>query len=310
VPGRLLGAAILGIATLAIWAAPAAATFHLMQIREIYPGSAASPSSEYVELQMWAEDQNHVAGHVLVSYDSAGAISGSSAFPTDVPRGADQSTLVLATPEAESQLGIVADAPLAPSGRLDPAGGAVCWESIDCVSWGSFSGSLPSPAGAPASPAGIPDGMALRRSIAPGCATLLELADDHDQSLADFAPVFPGPRPNSVVPGEHGCERAAAGGGGGGTASAPGHGAPETSLRQAPPRPSPDRTPTFRFGADEAGASFECRLDRGPFRPCRSPFTSRRLALGRHVFQVRSRDDEGEVDPSPARCAFRVLPRS
>ena len=41
------------------------------------------------------------------------------------------------------------------------AGGAVCWENIDCVSWGSFTGaaSLPSPPGTPA--AAIPTGSAL-----------------------------------------------------------------------------------------------------------------------------------------------------
>ncbi len=90
--------------------------------------------------------------------------------------------------------------------QLDPAGGAVCWaETIDCVSWGSFSGSLTSPAGSPATPSGIPDGMALRRTISPGCATLLEPTDDRDNSAADFSPVFPSPRPNSVAPTERAC---------------------------------------------------------------------------------------------------------
>ena len=299
--------AILALAMLVTWAAPAAATFHLMQIREVYPGSTANPNSEYVELQMWAEDQNHVAGHVLRTYDRSGAITGSDAFAADVPRGTDQSTLVLATPEAESDFGFLADGPLAPSGRLDPAGGAVCWENIDCVAWGDFSGSLPSSAGPPAAPSGIPSGTALRRTIAPGCATLLELADDRDDSAADFAVVFPGPRPNSVAPSERGCERP--GGSGGNGATAPARSAPETTLRRRPPKRSRNRTPVFRFAADETGVSFECRLDAHGFRPCRSPFAAGPLAIGHHVFQVRGRDDSDQVDPSPARFAFGVLPR-
>ena len=39
-------------------------------------------------------------------------------------------------------------------------------------------------------------------------------------------------------------------------------GAPQTSLGHKPPKRSHDRTPTFRFDADEAGASFECRVDK------------------------------------------------
>jgi hypothetical protein len=298
----------LAAAALAVAAPAASATFHLMQIREVYPGSAANPAAEYVELQMWAEGQNHVAGHVLRTYDSAGAQTGSFTFATDVPRGADQSTMVLATPAAEAEFGFLGDAPTAASGNLDPAAGAVCWEALDCVSWGAFGGTLPSPAGVPVSPAGIPDGMALRRTIAPGCPTLLEPGDDRDNSAADFSPAFPGPRPNSTLPSEHACAGPGDGGPGPGTEAA-GHGAPATVLRGKPPKRIHDRTPSFRFGADEAGVSFECRLGNRPFRSCRSPFTTRPLAPGRHRFQVRARDDSGQADPSPASYSFRVLPR-
>jgi hypothetical protein len=303
---RLLVATIASaVALLAIWAPAASATFHLMQIREVYPGSVADPGSEYVELQMWAEGQNHVEGHVLRSYDATGAVTGTDTFPADVVHGADQSTMVLATPEAEAQFGLVADAPLAPSGQLDPSGGAVCWENLDCVSWGTFSGSPPSPAGSPAAPGGIPDGMALRRSIAPGCATLLEPGDDHDNSAADFSAVFPGPRPNSVPPSEHACGTGGGGNGAGGP-SQPVGGPPQTTLGRIPAKRSRDRTPTFRFAATDASAGFECSLDAHLFRACRSPFTAKRLALGHHVFKVRASDQEG-ADPSPASYAFKVL---
>ncbi len=49
-------------------AVPAQATFHLMSIREVYPGSAAAPESSYVELQMYAAGQEmveHPWGHAV-----------------------------------------------------------------------------------------------------------------------------------------------------------------------------------------------------------------------------------------------------
>jgi len=303
-------------AALGLAASPAAATFHLMEIREVYPGSAASPGAEYVELQMYAAGQNLVGGHFLRTYGPTGSVLATDTFPADVPGSADQSTLVLATPEAEAQFGIAADAPLSPAGQLDPSGGAVCWETIDCVAWGSFSGSLPSPAGSPAPV--IPDGMALRRTIAPGCPTLLEPTDDHDNSAADFMPVFPAPRPNSVAATERPCESASVGGqspkeGGGGAGGGGGKlaGAPQTTLRSTPAKRGTDRTPTFRFRADQPAADFECRLDRHNYRPCTSPLTLGRLAYGRHRFLVRARDsvEETLVDPSPASFAFRIVRR-
>jgi hypothetical protein len=196
------------------------------------------------------------------------------------------------------------------AGALDPAGGAVCWEALDCVSWGSLTGSLPSPAGTPA-PA-IPSGMALRRMIAPLCATALEAGDDHDNSAADFSVVFPSPRPNSVAPSERLCGGSAGGffgGGGGAGTGAQKKGAPQTTLRSRPGKKTYDRTPTFRFGSNEAGSTFQCKLDGKPFKGCRSPFTSKRLSFGKHTFKVRARDKSGKLDPSPASYSFKVLPR-
>jgi len=295
-------AALIAVAccVLAFGAAPASATFHLMMVREVYPGSVANPEAQYVELQMWQSGQNHVAGHVLRSYDAAGNVTGVNTFSADVPKGANQSTLLLATPQAEAQFGVTADAPLSPV--LSPGSGAVCWEAIDCVAWGNFSGEAASPTGMPVAAAGVPDGMALRRSIARGCPTFLDPEDDHDNSAADFEVVFPKPRPNSVAPSETACPSEAPGGGGNS-----GQNPPQTTLRRKPPKRTSDRTPTFRFAADETGVRFECRFDRKKFRRCRSPFTASRLSFGRHRFQVRARDNEGKVDPTPASYRFRVV---
>lgn len=298
-------ATVLALLGLALAAQPAAATFHEMSIREVYPGSLAEPSSEYVELQMWRAGQNLVGGHTLRTYNAVG-IETKNVLPSDVPNDANQSTILIATPEATSHFGLAADAALSPSSQLDPAGGAVCWESIDCVSWGNYSKPLPSPAGT-AAPA-IADEMSLRRTIAPGCPTLLEPTDDRDNSALDFSAVFPAPRPNSVVPSERACASSEEGQGGlGGQGGQGRRGAPRTTLRSKPPRKTQDRTPTFRFAANEPDSIFQCKLDSKPFKPCRSPFTSKRLSLGAHTFKVRARDDSGKLDPSPASVSFKVV---
>ncbi len=298
----LLQAAALALVALGVGSPAASATFHEMSIREVYAGSVLEPANEYVELQMWRSGQNLVGTHVLRTYGAAGNEVKANVLPSNVPGDANQSTILIATPEAASHFGVTPDAELTPSGQLDPSGGAVCWEAIDCVSWGGFAGSLPSPAGPPA--VAIPSEMALRRTIAPGCPTLLEPTDDRDNSATDFSPVFPSPRPNSVAPSERPC--ASDGGGGGGPSGQAGRGAPQTTLVRKPPRKGHDRTPTFRFVADEAGSTFQCRIDAKPFRACRSPFTSAVLSLGRHRFRVRARDDSGGLDPSPASYSFRL----
>jgi len=52
-------------------------------------------------------------------------------------------------------------------------------------------------------------------------------------------------------------------------------------------------------------ATFQCRLDRAAWSPCRSPKRFSQLEQGRHVFRVRARK-AGAVDPSPATRAFTV----
>lgn len=306
-----LAATVLAFASIfALAASSASATFHEMSIREVYPAG----DSSYVELEMWAGGQNFVGGHHLVAYNSAGSPTDNFKFAANVPNGANQSTIVAAD----------TDYPLTfdempppdetdPSLDLSPAGGAVCWSEgspPDCVSWGGFSGggALPSPTGSPAAPGGVPVGMALRRSIDAGCPTFLEPTDDHDNSAADFSVVFPAPRPNSVAPSERPCPRSSGGQqseGNGGEASQ--RGAPQTTLRRRPPRRTRDRTPTFRFVSDEPGSTFQCKLDGKPYRSCHSPFTTKSLALGRHTFKVRARDNSGKLDPSPASYRFKVV---
>lgn len=305
--GRLATPFCMALAAALLWAPSAHASFHEILIREVKAGGAANDS--YVVLQAYKAGQQFVGGHSLTAYDAGGGTLGTFTFTGQVASGQSQMTILVADSSypASFPAGPAPDR-TEPDLDLDPAGGAVCWEEIDCVAWGAFSGALPGPAGAPATPGGIPAGTALRRTIAPGCATLLELSDDHDNSAADFTAEAPVPRANATPPSERSCTGLVAGGGAYGPPSGA-RNAPQTTLRRKPPKRSRDRTPSFRFGADEAGSKFECRIDKRPFRPCKSPYTAKPLSPGGHVFKVRARDDSGTADPSPASYAFKVLPR-
>jgi len=82
---------------------------------------------------------------------------------------------------------------------------------------------------------------------------------------------------------------------------------PQTVILTKPPRKSPSRTAKFKFTSNEPGSSFECKLDRRPRRPCRSPMTLTRLRPGKHVFRVWATNASGNKDESPAKTVFRVL---
>lgn len=85
--------------------------------------------------------------------------------------------------------------------------------------------------------------------------------------------------------------------------------APETTIVKGPKARSHKRTAKFRFVSSEAGSTFQCKLDKKRFKPCRSPKKYKRLKPGKHVFQVRAIDAAGNRDKTPATRKFRVLPR-
>ncbi len=82
--------------------------------------------------------------------------------------------------------------------------------------------------------------------------------------------------------------------------------APQTSIDSGPSGTTTDATPTFTFSAGEPGATFECRIDNGPFASCASPFTPATLGDGAHTFQVRATDAAGNTDTTPASRSFTV----
>jgi hypothetical protein len=207
---------------LAAAAAPASAEFHLMSIREVYVGPADNANAQYVVLQMYASGQNLVMGHDVTFYDAAGDSLGTVTFASNVPNGANQDYILIATSEAEAKFGIDADLAMTP--LLAPAGGKVCFEDIDCFSWGTYAGSAttPSPSGTPFNAAGgLTADSAARRDISGGTsASQLDAGDDTDDSAADFD-FAAAPNPQNNGPAEddecttYGCNAGGGSGGGG-----------------------------------------------------------------------------------------------
>jgi hypothetical protein len=78
---------------------------------------------------------------------------------------------------------------------------------------------------------------------------------------------------------------------------------PNTKLKSAKVK---KRKATFRFSSNEAGSTFLCKLDKKKFAKCRSPRTYKNLKPGKHKFQVKARDKEGNVDPSPVVKKFKI----
>ena len=84
---------------------------------------------------------------------------------------------------------------------------------------------------------------------------------------------------------------------------------PNTFFRKHPSRRIRTRhrkvRATFRFGSNESGVTFVCKVDRGLLRFCGARL-SRRFHVGKHVVRVKARDAAGNVDRTPAVFRFRV----
>lgn len=269
-----------------------------LKIREVYPGSSAVPQAEYVMLQMTASGQGDVDGQLLRFYDAAGAETSSFTIPADVPNGESQRTVLLGTNEAAA-LGGIPDFTLTSADRMSPLGGAVCFTGSslgteDCLTWGSipifgFGSDFPDRQSANAVAGGISNGVALRRSILPGCSTYLDAADDSDNAAADFAEASPAPRGNAQIPPEALCP-------------------PDTFVTVFPKSPTSQTSAFFEYGESpaEPGTSFECALDwagvLGPadFSSCPEAgiVYPGPLAEGLHRFAVRA-EGAGGADSTP-----------
>jgi glucose/arabinose dehydrogenase len=70
---------------------------------------------------------------------------------------------------------------------------------------------------------------------------------------------------------------------------------------------STSRTARFVFAVNRPGSGFRCRLDRGRYRPCKSPQVYRHLTPGRHTFAVLATGLGGGVEGTPSKFSWRVV---
>jgi len=185
-------------------------SFHLMKVKEVYPGSDAAPNAQYVVLQMYAAGQNLVSGKQLRVFDRNGVMVNTFTFANNMTVSANQSTILIATAEAQVFFApggpLLADLTMLP--MLPPQGGKVCFHDpgglgdIDCVAWGGYTGD-PTGVGTPFNvPVGLTKGVAMRRRL-DVCdpPTNLDACDDTGDSANDFRPVVPAPRNNAGMTG-------------------------------------------------------------------------------------------------------------
>src|SRR6266536_1975083 len=155
------------IGALALGAASASATFHLIKIRELFPGTVAQPESDYVELQSF------------------------SVFHGVTPDRTD-STLDL-SPSGGAVCWPINSSPI----------DCVSWGNF--TGDASLPSSAGPPLQGSGASGAIADGKAVIRSITAGCPTLLEDSDDTNNSAANFSETTPNPRPNSAAITETAC---------------------------------------------------------------------------------------------------------
>jgi RTX calcium-binding nonapeptide repeat (4 copies) len=230
--GRLtritLAVSLAAIGSLAL-VSSAIADFHLTKIRQIKGEGGASADSSYIELQMYAPGQNLVSGHNITIWDQDGLLLGIpqpiATLPLSGPNPpfADNQRTILIGDTAVAGRDFTLDLSTylsTMSGGAPPPifqAGAACFETVDCVSWGAFTGANNLPDKTTPNGSVLPATYSFQRKIGAGCPTLLEDIDDTNNAQADF--LAPGPfegRPNSVAPTEVPCTGTGGGGGGGG----------------------------------------------------------------------------------------------
>jgi cysteine-rich repeat protein len=180
----------------------ALASFHLTKVKEVFPGTVASPNAQFIMLQAFSAGQNFVGGHSVIVYDAAGVVAGTFTFSGNVANGANQMTTLIATTEAAALFGVTADLTMTPA--ISPVGGKVCWDTshIDCVAWGSYTGSSTGVGTPFNAPVGLAPGQSIRRRLdICGYPTILESCDDTNDSANDFRAVPPAPINNAGTAG-------------------------------------------------------------------------------------------------------------
>lgn len=126
-----------------------------MVIQEVFPGTAADPTAQFVMLRMTQANQQFVASDFVEVQDASGAVLGRfGSFPANLGQGGaacaypNCPALLMGTSSAQTMLGFAFDVVVdAQTGRvpLPLTGGRVCFRTgttatsiPDCVAYGNF----------------------------------------------------------------------------------------------------------------------------------------------------------------------------
>jgi plastocyanin len=83
---------------------------------------------------------------------------------------------------------------------------------------------------------------------------------------------------------------------------------PQTTITGKPADPTNSSTANFTYTSNEAGSTFECKMDGESFTACGPTGTTYTgLGEGQHTFQVRATDTSLNTDESPASYSFSVV---
>jgi murein peptide amidase A len=83
---------------------------------------------------------------------------------------------------------------------------------------------------------------------------------------------------------------------------------PQTLIVKGPESKTFDRKVRFELDSDEP-AAFQCKIDGRRYQACPPRYRTDRLAMGKHLLRTRTIDNAGNVDPTPARLRFKIVPR-
>jgi len=185
--GRMRTTAAVALAMLAvIWATPAWAPFHVVDIEQVFFGTPDCPNAQYVMLRTKAAFQVFVDTQSMPTQNADGSSAGPfGTFDHNLTNTASGVRMLMGTAQAAQLFGIAMDQQV--SGQLVIENGRVCYgvfggAPVDCVAYGEFAGdngSFGSPAAAPAA------GEALNRIASSG------------KNDADFNSAAPAPMNNA-----------------------------------------------------------------------------------------------------------------
>jgi len=133
-------ACLLSFLACGYFSSEARADFHIMRISEVLAQYGGDPRLQFVELVMLDVGQNILSGHPVIFQDASGRETGRVAFTSNVPNGITGRNVLIGTQAFATAFNVTPDL-IIPEGLMSPYSGRVCFETVDCVAYGDFTGS-------------------------------------------------------------------------------------------------------------------------------------------------------------------------